>query len=285
MNNASSLALNNIKTTDTFFIISNFNTDPEFYLQYCENYHIYDQSTNLEIREALSIKYRDISFVQNTGHNISDYFRFFAEHYDKLPSWMMLLKGNMVGRHITLEYFNHVYSQKNYTPLYSDRNCEDSTGIAYQLYDGAYLEVNNSWYATTKVYRYFDNFNELLRFVFKDPIISRWVLFSPGACYIVGRNQVTRYPAQLYQNLNQLLSYTYFPSEAYMIERMLHIIFSSSYELNEWMIDNDSFNIRLAEQENKLRVSQSINKNKLKILCDKWHHLVLKTKHKLMQDS
>ena len=282
MNKLTLLDPSSIKKTDIFFIISNFNTDPEFYTDYCEKYHIYDQSTNLVLRESLSQKYQNISFVQNTGHNISDYFRFFSEHYDSLPQWMMLLKGNMVGRHVTYEYFNRVYGQKNYTPLYSDRNCKDAAGIAYQLYDGAYLEINNSWYAATKTYRYFDDFNELLRFIFKDPIISRWILFSPGACYIVGRNQVTRYPAQFYQNLNLLLSYTYFPSEAYMIERMLHIIFSSGYELNDWMVDNKGFTIKLAEQEDKLKITKSKNAKRLKILFDKWHYLMLIIRHKYL---
>lgn len=47
-----------MKKTDTFFIISNYNTDPERYLEYCEDYHIYDQSPDAEIKEKLKNKYR-----------------------------------------------------------------------------------------------------------------------------------------------------------------------------------------------------------------------------------
>ncbi len=148
----------NMKKTDTFFIISNYNTDPERYLEYCDDYHIYDQSPDTEIREKLNAKYDKISFVENTGHNISDYFRFFIDHYESLPKNMMLAKGNMIGRHISQEFFDRVYANKYYTMLYDDRGYADKCGVAYQLYDGAFLEMNNAWYAQAKPHKYFENY-------------------------------------------------------------------------------------------------------------------------------
>lgn len=174
-----------MKKTDTFFIISNYNTDPEKYLEYCEDYHIYDQSPDSKIREQLRAKYTKISFVENTGHNISDYFRYFIDNYDNLPAYMMLAKGNMIGRHISQEFFDRVYNNKYYTFLYDDRGYVEKCGVAYQLYDGAFLEFNNSWYVSARTHTYFTNFNDLLTFVFKNPIVPKWLLFSPGACYIV----------------------------------------------------------------------------------------------------
>lgn len=238
-----------MKKTDTFFIISNFNTDPEMYLKYCKDYHIYDQSTDIEIKEKLRKKYKKISFVKNTGHNISDYFRFFVDNYDNLPEYIMLAKGNMIGRHISKEFFEKVYNNKYYTLLYDDRNNKDKCGIAYQLYDGAFLEINNSWYASSKIHKYFSTFNELLVFLFKDPIIPKWTLFSPGSCYVVSREQVKKYPATFYKNLMELVSYTYFPSEAYFVERMLHVIFSGNYEITPYMSDPFAFRRKIDEQE------------------------------------
>ena len=237
-----------MKKTDTFFIISNYNTDPEIYLDYCQDYHIYDQSDVAGIKEKLESKYTKISFVENSGHSISNYFRYFIDHYDCLPDYMMLVKANMIGRHITKDFFDKVYNNKYYTFLYNDRGYTDKCGVAYQLYDGAFLEINNSWYALTKPHKYFKNFNDLLVFLFKDPIIPKWLLFSPGACYIVTCKQVQKYPAAFYNNLLELVSYTYFPSEAYQIERMLHIIFSAHYEMNPWMGDVSSFHEKLEEQ-------------------------------------
>lgn len=231
-----------MKKTNTFFIISNYNTDPEQYLKYCEDYHIYDQSPNLEIKEKLRTKYDKITFVENTGHNISDYFRFFIHNYHSLPSFMLLGKGNMIGRHVTEAYFDRVYLNKFYTLLYDDRRNFDKKMISYQLYDGAFLEVNNAWYSQAKTHKYFETYNDLLRFIFKNPIIPQWLLFSPGACYIVSKEQVKKYPRVFYENLQILLSYTYFPSEAYHIERMLHVIFCGIYELNDHMLDSEEFN-------------------------------------------
>ena len=262
-----------MKKTDTFFIISNFNTDPERYLKYCKDYHIYDQSTDVELKENLQKKYKKISFVKNTGHNISDYFRFFIDNYDNLPEYMMLAKGNMIGRHISQEFFEKVYGNKYYTLLYDDRKNEDKCGIAYQLYDGAFLEINNSWYASSKVHRCFSSFNELLVFLFKDPIIPEWVLFSPGACYIVSREQVRKYPAAFYKNLMELVSYTYFPSEAYYVERMLHIIFSGNYDLNDYCLTAEEFKIKIDELT---RQSQRDSRT------DKWFYLKIKNlRHKV----
>lgn len=236
-----------MKKTDTFFIISNYNTDPEKYLEYCKDYHIYDQSSDIKIREQLKAKYTKISFVENSGHNITNYFRYFIDHYDHLPAHMMLAKGNMIGRHISQEFFDCVYANKYYTFLYDDRGYADKCGVAYQLYDGAFLEINNSWYALTKTHRYFTNYNDLLSFIFKNPIIPRWVLFSPGACYIVSREQVMKYPKVFYENLKDLVSYTYFPSEAYQVERMLNVIFSANYALNDCMLDIGVFKSRIEE--------------------------------------
>lgn len=242
-------ALEQMTKTDTFFIISNYNTDPEQYLHYCEDYHIYDQSPDIEIREKLKNKYTKISFVENTGHNISDYFRFFIDNYESLPQHMMLAKGNMIGRHVTQEYFDRVYKNKYFTHLYDDRTWVDKRDIAYQLYDGAFLETNNSWYASAKTHKYFRTYNELLTFIFKNSIIPKWLLFSPGACYIVSRDQVLRYPKEFYENLKYLVSYTYFPSEAYHIERMLHVIFSANYEINSYMKDILAFQEEIKKHE------------------------------------
>jgi Protein of unknown function (DUF3431) len=264
-----------IAKTDTFFIISNYNTDPEQYLQYCNDYHIYDQSPDPKIKAELKGKYSKISFVQNTGHNITDYFRFFIDYYDKLPAWMILAKGNMIGRHVTQEFFERVYANKCYTLLYDDRTWKDNHGTAYQLYDGAFLEINNSWYVPTREHRYFNSYDDLLKFLFKDPIFAKWVLFAPGACYIVSRAQVLKYPKVFYQNLMQILDYIYFPAEAYIVERMLHVIFSGVYELNDYVLDAIEFKQRLE------MASLTVAKGKQsKTIIEKMHNIpfILKTR-------
>jgi len=260
------------KKTDTFFIISNYNTDPELYTEYCNDYLIYDQSVDLIVAQTVINKYKKIKVVKNSGHNISDYFNFFCEYYDNLPEWMMLAKGNMIGRHISREQFELVYSNKQYTFLYGGISSGDKRGVAYHLTSGQYLEVNNSWYMFDRNFRYFDDYNKLLKFVFRAPIMPKWTMFSPGACYIVSKDQVRRYPKELYANLLKLITYEYFPPEAYIIERMLHIIFSGEYECHSYMHSDEEFDLALKKFckptktiRNKLEtiVGRCINKIKI----------------------
>ena len=253
-----------LKKTDNFFVLSNYNTDPSLYLNYCNDYHIYDQSDKAEISKDLKRKYSKISFVENSGHSITNYFRFIIDHYDDLPSHMMLTKANMIGRHISQEYFDRVYDNKFYTSLYDDRSWVDKRGVAYQLYDGAFLEINNSWYASAKPHKYFRTYNELLSFVFKDPIIPQWLLFSPGACYIVSKDQVLKYPKAFYENLKYLVSSAYFPSEAYHVERMLNVIFMANYEIQSYMRDTVFFQEELQKYE------------KLQIVADKQKTVIIR---------
>ncbi|MBU3638544.1 DUF3431 domain-containing protein [Polynucleobacter sp. AP-RePozz3-80-G7] len=232
-----------------FFVISNYNTDPEKFLEYCKDYHIYDQSDDLKIKSNLNSKYSKITFVENSGHSITNYFRYFIENYTNLPDCIALLKANMIGRHISEECFDHVINNQFYTALYSDRNWVDRPGIAYQLHDGAFLEINNNWYAGSKSYKYFRTYNQLLSFIFVNPIIPNWLLFSPGACYIVTREQILNYPKEFYENLKYIVSYQFFPAEAYHIERMLGVIFNGYYKLQPYMLNRADFEIEMKKIE------------------------------------
>ena len=66
-----------------------------------------------------------IKDVENTGHNITSYFSYFAEHYDSLPEVLCLLKGNMIGRHCSMEFFQQVCQNKSFTFLYEEKQYWD----------------------------------------------------------------------------------------------------------------------------------------------------------------
>jgi len=227
--------------TDTFFVISNFNTIPTQYLEYCNNYIIYDQSNDICVIDQLKRSDWNISFVQHTGHNLSDYTRFIIDHYDCLPNFIMFLKGNIIGRHVSKKYFDNVYQNKFLTPLYNDESFKDSVWVANLLYEGAYIEINTNWYVDSKPHDYFRTYNQLLKFLFVNPIIPKWLIFSPGACYIVPKENILKYPQVFYQNLHYLVSYRFFPVEAYHVERMMQVIFTGNYLLNNHMHSEDAF--------------------------------------------
>jgi hypothetical protein len=227
--------------TDTYFVISNYNTIPKQYLEYCNNYIIYDQSTDKKVSEQLENSGWNVSFVDHTGHNLSDYFRYIIDNFDRLPNYIMFLKGNIIGRHLNKEYFDKVYQNKYFTPLYNDPAFKDSVWNCNILFEGIFIELNTNWYVDSKPYSFFKTYNELLKFIFVNPIIPKWLLFSPGACYIIPRGNIVKYPKAFYQNLYHIVSYRFFPIEAYHIERMMQVIFSGNYSLNDYMYSNNAF--------------------------------------------
>ncbi|WP_294870213.1 DUF3431 domain-containing protein [Sulfuricurvum sp. RIFCSPLOWO2_12_FULL_43_24] len=233
-----------MQKTDSFFIISNHNLDPRHLLDYCSDYLIYDQSQQAEYKEMLV----GTKFVnaRHTGHNISDYFTFFIHHYDNLPETMILIKGNIFPRHLSQAFFERVYTKKTYTFLFEDKHCRNSQSYSHFLFsENQYLEINNSWYVKDYPHWYFQSFNELLQFFYKDPVLPRYNLFAPGACYIISKQQIQNYSAEFYKNLYKIMCYTVpvnpFPSEAHQIERLCHLIYSSTYEVQEYMNSEEAF--------------------------------------------
>ena len=252
----------NLRKTDHFFIIHNFNTVPSELLEYSDHFMIYDASTDETVRQEMEKKGIPFQKVVNTGHNITSYFHHFATYYEELPEVLCLCKGNMIGRHCSKEYFDKVCANDYFTYLYEDASSRaqfskteeaKEAGIAFLVSESKFVEKNTSWYVESPnhPHKYFDDFDDLLTFIYKDPIIPRYCMFSPGACYIVRRDQIKKHSPQFYENLCKLMDYGLepnFPSEAHQIERMLPLIFEALYEEQDWMNDSDAFDQKLLER-------------------------------------
>lgn len=287
---------------ETFFLIHNYNTDPEEVLSFSDgkHYEIVDCSDDGKTPELLKKKYANVSFVPNTGHNITTYFSWFADHYDDLPDVMFLGKGNMIGRHVSKEFlsrtaknkwFTYLYEEKSMRPRYSkatpqtlkENNGKDlSEGcISFLSSESHLLELNNSWYMDqpSHTWDYFGTYDDLLTFIYQDPVIPKYTEFAPGACYIVTKDQILHHTAAFYKNLNKLMNYTItpgFPAEAYIVERMLPIIYTENYVVNPWMDDEALFDSRMEEIREKnaasRRAEEAANSNGLKGTLRKLKH-------------
>lgn len=253
-----------MKKTDNFFVIHNFNTVPTDLLEYCKDYIIYDCSTDNAVKDKLKGMGLKVKDVENTGHNITSYFSYFAKHYDSLPEVMCLLKGNMIGRHCSREFFEKVYDDKSFTFLYDEKQYwnkfskynengeKNEVGNTFIALENVYVEKNDSWYVESENHpkKYFNDVDDLLRFIYKKPMIPQYFMFASGACYIVRREQILRHSREFYLNLNKIMSYGLnpsFPSEAHQIERILPIIFTSLSEVNDYMNDEAEFEAKLPE--------------------------------------
>ncbi|MFD2864940.1 DUF3431 domain-containing protein [Mucilaginibacter antarcticus] len=237
-----------MKKTENFFVISNYNTDPSYLLDYCKDYIVYDQSDkNTFDVSKTSLKFQ---ITQHTGHNITDYFKFFIDNYDNLPETIALIKGNIIGRHLSKAYFEKTYLNQYYTFLYNDEDIK-ATGkkdVYFLASESEFLEINNSWYVAHHPHKYFGSFNQLLNFIYQKPVVPEYCLFAPGACYIISKHQVLKHTKEFYINLNKILGYTLdpkFPSEAHQIERMLHTIYTCNYEVHAYMNNEQLFDLEL----------------------------------------
>lgn len=232
-----------MKKTDTFFIIHNYNYDPSELLKYTNNYIVYDASTDASYTKLLDEKKINYNHIKNTGHNISSYFSFFYDNYENLPDFMCLAKSHMIGRHCTKEFFDRVYDNKFFTYLYSQQEFEKTElPVSSLTMENVFIEINNSWYVSSPEHphKFFDNVNRLLGFIYNKALLPEYLMFAPGACYIVSKEQVLKNPKSLYKILNYITTYDLnpsFPSEAHMLERILPIIFSSNYTFNEYIFD------------------------------------------------
>ena len=232
--------------TDTFFLISNYNTDPSYLLKYCKDYIIYDQSD----KAVFDIEKKNLNYIkyENTGHNITSYFQYFIDNYDNLPPYIALLKGNIIGRHTSQIFFERVHNNKFFTYLFNDEQIPSVGKSHHLLTDNMYVELNNSWYTRFHPIKFFSNYNELLKFIYKDPLSSKYCTFSPGACYIITRENVLNNSKEFYQNLLRIINYSKIansPAEAHIVERMLPIFFNSSYEKNPYMDSTKDFDVAL----------------------------------------
>ena len=272
-----------MKKTKNFFVIHNFNTIPTNLIDYCEDYIIYDASNEAGIREKMDEMGLKYIPVENTGHNITSYFHYFADNYDNLPEVVCICKGNMIGRHCTKEYFDKVYDNSYFTYLYEEprdqaklSKTREPDKIAFLASESQYVEKNASWYvgSPNHPHWYFDDFDDLLKFVYTNPIVPEYCLFSPGACYIVRREQIRKHTPTFYRNLCKVMDYALapsFPSEAHQVERMLPLIFEASYDENTWMNDEKQFEEKMLERREIIKKKEEWNSKRFKRIRRLFH--------------
>ena len=100
------------------------------------------------------------------------------------------MKGNIIDRHVSEDYFKKIHKNKFFTYLFS---CESVTPVGkshHILTDNVYVELNNSWYTRYHPVKFFNSYNSMLKFIYKEPLISKYCTFSPGGCYIISKENI-----------------------------------------------------------------------------------------------
>ncbi len=243
------------KIKKNFLVISNFNRDLRWIPKFTDNYVIYDRSTNPTF--PATVDRRKIIKSPNVGYNTYDYFTYIIDNYDKLPDCTIFAKSWSFPRHVRKEYFVRVMNNECFTPLEDWKMHQTRWPKSFFSPEGGFCEINNSWYFKHLKHKYFNNYNDFLRYVYKDPIIPRYVRFAPGGDYIVPKANILKLPKVLYQNMRLFVAHCDEPAETHMIERAMHTLWTSNFELNEDALipleENVDMTQFLVKKENRLQ--------------------------------
>jgi hypothetical protein len=206
-------------------VVSNFNRYPIAILDYFEEYVLYDQSADIIIQHKVAQSYPNVKITENSGHSISHYLRYIIDNYDNLPQEVFFLKSNVIPRHIDKNHFESFILVPGLFPIFHDAKFVDKPGVAYSFYPGLFLEKNNSWYCSQTESSFFHSYDELFAFLFSFSKHNSYNIFAPGANYRVPSSKILNYPIFFWELLHYLVTYRFFPQEAYIVERMLFVIF------------------------------------------------------------
>jgi len=209
-----------------FLMVSNYNADISWILEYTDNYIIYDRSDTDEWIKPFDPK--KVKKVPNIGWDIYDKFTYIVDNYDKLPDSLILTKGN-IFKYITKEEFDTVCNNQIFTPLFTKHH-KTSLPIAFYSDDGMYNEINNNWYLGVYPGKYFKTYNEFIWRYFEK--LPKYIKFGPGSNYLVTREDIQRYPKSFYEKLRSYISYSAHPGEAQIMERILYYLWKGEIKLD-----------------------------------------------------
>lgn len=223
-----------------FLVISSYKNDISWVPIRTPQYIIFDKN-KADIYPP-NIDRTKVKKVANVGYNLADYFTYIIDHFDQLPECVIFTKGNVFPRHLSEVQFDRLANSRQFTPLEDFRMHKTYWPVCFIDSDGGFNEINNSWYLNHFPVKYFNDYNDFLRFCFKDPVIPRYVRFAPGACYVAPRENILRLPKVFYENLRTFVSHDTLVGEAHIIERALYTLWTANFEINEQMlkpIDNN----------------------------------------------
>lgn len=198
---------------NTFWVVSSYNNDLEWIKEYTDNYVILNAGRPREGTVQ----------VPNVGYNIHAYMTWIVENYEKLPEVVFFVKDNLLQKYIYKEDFKKIYKNQTFTPmLRKDHKVEKP--INFYSEDGMYNENNNSWYFNHYVKKYVNCYKDFADLMgLPNP---EYLKFAPGACYIVPKANILRWPIEFYAKLRDWCSYAQLPVEAHCVERALYTIWS-----------------------------------------------------------
>ena len=219
-----------MKIEKNFLMVSNYNADIGWILDYTDNYIIYDRSDTDEWIKPFDSK--KVIKVSNIGWDIYDKFTYIIDNYENLPETIILTKGN-IFKYITREEFDKICNNTSFTPIFT-KNHQTYMPVCFYGEDGMFNEINNSWYLNALPTKYFKSYNQFIKPLGLE--IPKYIKFAPGSNYIVTRDNILKHPKSFYEKLRHYIDYGPTPGEAQIIERFLYTLWTTDKKFNSEML-------------------------------------------------
>lgn len=181
--------------------------------------------------------------------------KFIVKNYENLPSITVFCKDNIFSRHINIELFLRLINQKSFTSLEDDSIIYDFP-LNLKLSDNGFVEINNSWYKFNFPRKYFSDYDEFYSYIFNVHNLPDFLRFSPGANFIVPKENILLRSKNFYKNLINFINYSKLSCESHFLERSLITIFNSNVPSSYYM-DKEINNRELILLEEKCRLKIS----------------------------
>jgi hypothetical protein len=217
-----------MNTEIPFFILSRYDEDASWVLDYTDNYIILNKGAPVEGG------FKSIN-LPNIGGNQFDISWFIWQNYDNLPDIMIFTQA-FPWDHCNRDKFDSLIKNKFLTPLESYEHLENT--YAHRIDEsGGYNEINNSWYigahnSTYNISCRYSSYDEFMHKYFEDYKRQEYIRFSPGSQYLVTKEDVMKYPMNFWKLLSLELPEKSM-TEAHIVERALLYILSGKYKLRE----------------------------------------------------
>lgn len=215
------------------WLLTNYNINPSPFLSELDEQYLIINKGEKSCLSSISINKSKIIQLENSGHNLSDYLYYIIENYKNLPDSIGFAKGNLVPRHISLENFRLRRELDGFVSLYGDLKTFkpkfklfNKFGlVAQQIGPGYYSEITNNWYIKSRPSgKYFPRLEDFFNnFFYRPP--PKYITFIPGGCMVVPAQNILSWSKETYQKLFEVVTYDYFPVEAFHLERSMLYFF------------------------------------------------------------
>lgn len=198
------------------WIISRYNHDLSYLLDYTQDAIIYDRSDNGS-RYDFKDTNIETKIVPNIGSDIYDKLTFIIDNYANLPDVAIYTKANIFN-FISKGEFEEIKDNRTFTPILTQTHNTYEPICRYDA-DGMYSEINNFWYLEPHPAKYRDEIVEIFKMDKR-----KYNAFAPGSNYVLPKENILQHSKEFYEKLRSFLDWDVYPGDAQLLERNLYYL-------------------------------------------------------------